>query len=81
MNKQVIFTPRKSFMSASNAVRLAVKDLGMDRATEIGIEILEIDGIYYTVKNVYKPTQFNIILSTNDASQRFTAAEVMEIPK
>jgi hypothetical protein len=78
MNKQVIYKPRKTLKSAANNVRLAVKDLGLDFAEEIGIEILKIDGIFYTVKNVYKPTPFDTIWNTEDAAEKYSAAEIMK---
>lgn len=79
MNKQVIFKPRKSFASAAKNVRLTIKDLGLDAATEIGLEILKIDDVFYTVKNVYSPTQFDVILSTDDADERYTASQVAKV--
>ena len=79
MNKQVIFKPRKTLVSAAKNVRMAVKDLGLDGAVKIGIEILKVGDTYYTVKNVATVSPFDTIWSTNDATERISAAEALEV--
>jgi hypothetical protein len=85
MEKQAIFTPRKTWVAGVKGVRKAVKDLGLEVATQIGIELLKVDGLYYTVKNpTYgKGEAFHAenILSTESATERYTAKEVMELIK
>jgi hypothetical protein len=60
-------------------VRMAVKDIRLEVATEIGIELLKVGDTYYTVKNVATLTVFDTVLNTNDATERYTAREVMEM--
>jgi hypothetical protein len=85
MNKQSISQPRKTKASAIKRVHRAVKDLGLEVATEIGIELLKVDGLYYIVKNPTDGRAETVypqdIFDTNDSSERYTAKEVMELIK
>lgn len=77
MNKETIFLPRKSYKAASNFVISAVLDLGIEVATEIGLEVLKVDGLYYTVRNTHKTPSYVLVLSTDDAVERYTAAQIV----
>ena len=79
MLKQEIFKPRKTLVSAAKNIRLIVKDLGVEGASEIGVEILKVGDTYYTVKNVYKPTPFDTLWGTDDASERVSVVEALKV--
>lgn len=76
MEKQVIFTPRKSFASAAKGALMAIRDMGAESAAEIGIEVVKIDGVFYTVKNPYKPQDDDLILDTANASERYSVLDI-----
>ena len=81
MTKLVVFKPRKSLASASRNVRMAVKDIQLEGATAIGIEILKIGEIYYTVKDASESEMYRATVDTDNATERYTAKEVMELIK
>jgi hypothetical protein len=76
MQKQVIFYPHKSYKAAAKYALKAIRDLGAEEATEIGIELLKVDNIFYTVKNPYKPQSHETILDTNNATERYSVAQI-----
>lgn len=79
MNKQVIFKPAKTYAFALKQAKTAVREIEASgwSAEELGIEILKVEETFYVVKNAYKPSPFDTIWSTNDASQRVSVAELM----
>jgi len=52
MKKQQIFQTRKTKAAALKQMRTAIRDLGMENAIAIGIEILQYPDGYRLVKNV-----------------------------
>jgi hypothetical protein len=80
MKKQVIFQPRKTKAAALKQLRTAIKDLGMENAIAIGIEVLQYPDGYRVVKNVnYTGSETVLpeqIFYTEDALERIFATDL-----
>jgi hypothetical protein len=74
MQKQQIFQTRVTKAAAIKQLRMAIKDLGMEVAISIGIEILKYPDGYRVVKNVNhsgsETVRPEMIFYTEDATER-----------
>jgi hypothetical protein len=73
MKKKAIFTPRKTKAAAVKQLRSAIKELGMERAIAIGLEVIKYPDAYRVVKNIPgegESTSPDQIFYTEDASER-----------
>lgn len=71
--KKAIFTPRKTKAAALKQLRLAISELGMERAIAIGLEVIKYPDAYRVVKNIPgsgESTNPDQIFYTEDASER-----------
>lgn len=80
MLKVSIFKPRKTFKSAKWGVVKAVEDLSLTGAESIGVELVKVDGIYYTVRNIHEGVSGDnldhcTLIDTDNATERFTPAQ------
>jgi hypothetical protein len=79
MKKKAIFTPRKTKAAALKQLRFAIKELGMENAIAIGLEIIKYPDAYRVVKNIPdsgETTFPNQIFYTEDASERIHAIDL-----
>jgi hypothetical protein len=73
MKKQVIFQPRKTKAAALKQLRTAIKDLGMENAIAIGLEVIKYPDAYRVVKNIPgsgESTSTDQIFYTEEATER-----------
>ena len=73
MNKKAIFTPRKTKAAAIKQLRFAIKELGMENALAIGLEVIKYPDAYRVVKNIPtsgESTSPDQIFNTEDATER-----------
>ena len=73
VKKKVIFTPRKTKNAALKQFRFAIKELGMESAVSIGLEVIKYPDAYRVVKNIPtsgESTNPEDIFYTEDASER-----------
>ena len=77
MNKEIIFKPAKTFGFGLKQLKMAVRELGLETAEEIGIELLKVDGIYYVVKYINNTGPTLVTVNSADATERVTPAQLM----
>jgi hypothetical protein len=74
MKKQQIFQTRKTKAAGLKQLRTAIKDLGMESAISIGIELIQYPDGYRVVKNVNysgaETVRPEMIFYTEDAIER-----------
>ena len=73
MKKKVIFTARKTKAAALKQLRVAIKELGMEQAISIGLELIKYPDAYRVVKNIPTSGEQTFpeqIFYTEDASER-----------
>jgi hypothetical protein len=73
MKKKAIFTPRKTKAAAIKQLRFAIKELGMENAIAIGLEVIKYPDAYRVVKNIPgsgESTSPDQIFYTEDATER-----------